>query len=111
MIVRVFRMRVKPGLNDAYEQFIQTEVLPRMLAAPGLVSVQVGRPLDDPPVEFLIVSVWDSLASLRAFAGHRWRDPIVFPGEAELVFESLVDHYELMEVPAGRPSEPETPPV
>lgn len=114
MIIRVFRTKVKPGAHLAYEALIREQVVPRMLGAPGLVSLHVGLPLDDPPEEFLLMSVWRDLAAMRAFIGVRWREAYVFPGEEHLVFHSVVDHYDGEELtsPArdallGRPTSPD----
>ncbi len=97
MIIRVFRSRVKPGMHEEYERLLRETVIPLMLQAPGLVKLHVGTPLDDPPQEFLLMSVWDNISSLRAFFGRRWRESVVVPGEAHLVAEAIVDHYEVLE--------------
>jgi hypothetical protein len=73
-----------------------------MLQAPGLVSLHVGCPLDDPPEEFLVMSVWQDLASMRAFIGPRWREAVVLPGEEHLVLHSIVDHYDGEQMTAAR---------
>ena len=104
MIIRVFRTKVRPGTHRQYEALIRQQVVPLMLEAPGLVTLHVGLPLDDPPDEFLLMSVWQDLAAMRAFIGSRWREPLVVPGEEHLVLHSIVDHYEGEELtgPASR---------
>jgi heme-degrading monooxygenase HmoA len=97
VIIRVYRARVKPGVHEAYERLLREEAVPRMLASPGLVSLHVGTPLEDPPQEFLLMSIWRDLAALRAFVGTRWRESLVLAGEAHLVAEAIVDHYEVAE--------------
>ena len=103
MIIRVFRTKVKPGTHKQYEALIRERVVPLMQQAPGLVSLHAGFPIDDPPDEFLLMSVWQDLASMRAFVGPRWRDALALPGEEHLVLHSIVDHYEGEELtgPAG----------
>jgi quinol monooxygenase YgiN len=101
MIIRVFRTRVKPGMHQDYERLIRAEAVPRMRAAPGLVALHVGYPLEDPPQEFLLMSIWEDMRSLRAFVGRHWREAVVLPGEAHLVAESIVDHYESMDDPTN----------
>lgn len=98
MIIRVFRSRVKPGLHEEYERLLRETAIPLMLAAPGLVKLHVGTPLDDPPREFLLMSIWQDIGSLRAFMGRRWRESVVVPGEAHLVDEAIVDHYEVLDL-------------
>src|SRR4029450_702233 len=92
VIIRVFRTKVQPGTHKQYEALIQERVVPLMLKARGLVSLHVGCPLDDPPEEFLVMSVWRDLASMRAFVGPRWREAVVMPGEEHLVLHSVVAH-------------------
>ncbi|MDP9366935.1 MAG: antibiotic biosynthesis monooxygenase [Chloroflexota bacterium] len=110
MIIRVFRSRVKPGMHEEYERLLRDTAIPLMLAAPGLVKLHVGTPLDDPPQEFLLMSVWKDIGSLRAFMGRRWRESVVVPGEAHLVAEAIVDHYEVLEMDDPMPV-PGTSPV
>ncbi len=100
VIIRVFRSRVKPGMHEEYERLLRDTAIPLMLAAPGLVKLHVGTPLDDPPQEFLLMSVWEDIGSLRAFFGRKWRESVVVPGEAHLVAEAIVDHYEVLEYSA-----------
>lgn len=97
MIVRVYRSRVQPGMHEAYDRWLKERAVPMIADAPGLVSLHVGAPLEDPPQEFLLMSIWRDLASLRAVFGHRWRDSFVLPGEEHLVAEAIVDHYECTE--------------
>ncbi len=97
MIIRVFRSRVKPGMHEEYERLLRDTAIPLILSAPGLVKLHVGTPLDDPPREFLLMSVWENIGSLRAFFGRKWRESVVVPGEAHLVAEAIVDHYEVLE--------------
>jgi heme-degrading monooxygenase HmoA len=94
VIIRVFRTKVKPGAHKQYEALIRERVVPLMLEAPGLISLHAGFPLDDPPEEFLLMSVWQDLASMKQFVGRRWREAVVLPGEEHLVLHSIVDHYE-----------------
>jgi heme-degrading monooxygenase HmoA len=101
VIIRVFRMRVKPGMHREYEALIREQVVPLMRGAPGLISLHVGAPLDDPPEEFLLMSIWRDLRSMQAFVGRRWREAFVLPGEEHLVAESIVDHYESLDDLAG----------
>ena len=111
MIIRVFRSRVKPGLHEEYERLLRETAIPLLLAAPGLVKLHVGTPLDDPPREFLLMSVWENISALRAFFGRKWRESVVVPGEAHLVAEAIVDHYEVLDPMDQAPSPGSDPAV
>jgi transposase/quinol monooxygenase YgiN len=94
MIVRVLRARLKPGKRAAYERLVREHAIPVMRAAPGLAVLHVGQPLPHRPDEFVFVSVWTDLDSLKAFAGDTWEQVLILPGEADLVEEMSVQHYD-----------------
>ena len=94
MILRVFRARLKPGARQAFEKLCDDVSIPLMRAHAGLVTLHVGRPLPDYPEEFVLVSVWKDLESLKAFAGDNWENPLITPGEAPLIQETTVQHYD-----------------
>jgi transposase len=94
MILRVFRARLKPGARQAFEKLCYDVSIPLLRAQPGLVTLHVGRPLPEYPDEFVLVSVWTDLESLKGFAGDTWDHPLILPGEAALVQETTVQHYD-----------------
>jgi transposase/heme-degrading monooxygenase HmoA len=94
MIMRVFRAKVKPGKLEAFERLCREKSLPHMRQAPGLVALHMGAPIGSRADEFVVVTVWRDLDALKAFAGERWREVVILPGEAELVEEVRVEHYD-----------------
>ena len=51
--------------------------------------------MDSASDEFVMVTVWDSLASLQAFAGADWNTSVIPEPERPLLAESSVQHYRL----------------
>ena len=47
--------------------------------------------------EFVVVTHWDSVAALEAFAGPRWQEAIIEPDEEHLLAEVICDHDETVE--------------
>jgi transposase/quinol monooxygenase YgiN len=94
MILRVFHARLKPGCFEAYEQLCRMTTFPMMRAAPGCLAVRLSTPTARRPDELMIVSVWTDLASLKAFVGERWQESLILPGEADLMDESRVQHFD-----------------
>ena len=94
MIVRVFRARLKPGMRAAYERFCSEKGIPVLRAAPGCLAVHLSGATPRHPDEGIIVSVWRDLASLRAFAGPHWNEGLILPGEADLLDEVAVQHFD-----------------
>jgi hypothetical protein len=104
MIVRMFRGRVRPGLQEEYLRLLQDEAMPMFRAHPGLEDVRIAIPLGPGDDEFVVTTVWHDLPSLRSFAGERWFEPRMTPVEAELLRARSVWHYRTA------PTEPPVPP-
>lgn len=94
MILRVFRARLKPGTREAFEKLCYDVSIPLVRVQPGLITLHVGKPLPDQPNEFVLVSVWNDIEAVKQFAGDTWDHPLIMPGEAALVQEATVQHYD-----------------
>jgi quinol monooxygenase YgiN len=95
-IVRVFRARAKPGMVDALEQRAREEVIPEVAAAAGLVAYHAGRPHGDSR-DFVMVTVWEDLDAVRAFAGDDYTRAVLYGDTPELIEEMSLEHYEVVE--------------
>jgi hypothetical protein len=56
-----------------------------------------GRSVWSDQPEFVVVTHWDSVRALEAFAGPRWQDAVIEPEEEQLLAEVFCDHYETVE--------------
>jgi len=101
MIVRMWRGQAKAANADAYERFVTTKVfaeLPAILGHRGAYLLR--RPISTESgdeVEFVAVTLWESLAAIRGFAGETIDRAVVEP-EARAVlsnFDDFVRHFEL----------------
>jgi hypothetical protein len=77
MIVRVFRPTIHPGKEPEFEAFLRDTAIPLVLQQAGLVAQHVGRPRDPSSTEYLYVTVWEDVESIRAFAGERWQEAVI----------------------------------
>lgn len=104
MIVRVFRARVHSGKASAFESLVRSLSIPLVRGQKGLVAFYSGRPAGASADEFVMVTVWRDLASLKAFAGDAWESAVIPEGERPLLRETFVHHYEVIDsaVLAGR---------
>jgi len=75
------------------ERFLSVSV-PFVRAAPGLVSVTVGRPTRWAPEEYVMISVWRTEADVATFAGENWSKAAIPHGMEKYVSECWVHHYE-----------------
>jgi heme-degrading monooxygenase HmoA len=101
MIVRMWRGQAKAANADAYERFVTTKVFAELPAIPGHRGAYLlRRPISTESgneVEFVAVTLWESLAAIRGFAGETIDRAVVEP-EARAVlsnFDDFVRHFEL----------------
>jgi transposase/quinol monooxygenase YgiN len=94
MVIRVFSARMKPGGRAAYIRLSQEITIPMMREQPGFVKAKIGAPREDRPNDFVFVSIWKDLDSVRVFVGERWQEALIVPGEADLVEEVAVQHFD-----------------
>ena len=65
-----------------------------MRAQPGFLTYWMGAPRDDRPDDLAFVSVWRDVESIKGFAGERWQEGSIAPGEADLLVEAGVQHFD-----------------
>ena len=102
MIIRVFRPTIHPGKEAEFEAFLRETAVPLVSQQSGLVAQHVGRPRDPSSSEYLYVTIWDDVESIRAFAGERWQEAVITPDEAHLLKDTWIGHYEAFETPEAR---------
>jgi heme-degrading monooxygenase HmoA len=62
-----------------------------------LIAQHVGRPRDASSTEYLYVTVWEDVESIRAFAGERWQEAVITPDEEHLLKDTWIGHYEVVQ--------------
>ncbi len=85
---------------DAYQAYLEQELYPRLrqeLGALGYRGFQLLRRDDGPEVAFVTLTWFDSLESVRAFAGDEYETPVISDKAAGLLrrHDELALHYEL----------------
>ncbi len=90
---------VVPAAKEAgYRAFLKREVLPEVRATPGNRGVVVLRRQEGEHVRFLVISHWDSLDAIRAFAGDDVERAHYRPAALEFLVdpEPFATHYEML---------------
>lgn len=95
MIIRVFRARVREGSEADFQEKVNLLSIPLVKGQKGMIEYYAGRSMGSPSNEFLMVTVWEDLASLKAFAGADWNRVVVPEEELPLLEGTSVDHYEI----------------
>jgi heme-degrading monooxygenase HmoA len=99
MVIRVFRPTIHPGKEAEFEAFLRDTAVPLVSRQSGLVAQHVGRPRGPSSTEYVSVTVWEDVESIRAFAGERWQEAVITPDEADLLKETWIGHYEALQAP------------
>jgi hypothetical protein len=97
MIARHWRGWTEIHNADAYESFLKARVLPELKRITGYRGGYILRSDGAEEVEFVVVNLFDSIESVRRFAGDDYATP-VFEPEARLLLsriEPIARHYEV----------------
>src|SRR5512135_1734892 len=99
MISRVWHGWTTRDNADAYESLLKREVFVgiRARSIPGFQRIQLFRRDLDAEVEFVTVMWFDSLESVRIFAGEDYEAAVVPPAARALLshFDARSQHYEI----------------
>ncbi|HEY6700281.1 MAG TPA: antibiotic biosynthesis monooxygenase [Pseudolabrys sp.] len=101
MIVRIWYGYTTPDNADAYEALLKNEIFPGILARniAGFRRIELLRGALGDEVEFATVMWFDSLESVKAFAGADYETAVVPPKARAVLkrFDGRSRHYEVRE--------------
>jgi heme-degrading monooxygenase HmoA len=102
VIARIWRGRTPAGKADAYHRYLEATGLKDYRDTEGNRGVYVFRRIQGDTAEFLLVSLWDSLEAVKAFAGQDHERAVYYPEDDDYLLERepTVSHYEVLEAPA-----------
>jgi antibiotic biosynthesis monooxygenase (ABM) superfamily enzyme len=103
MILRYWRGWTTPENADAYQRIVSTEVLPSIAArnVDGYLGAYLARRELGDEVEFATIMKFDSIESVRAFAGEDYETAYVPPRAREVLsrFDERSAHFETVLTP------------
>jgi len=101
MIARTWHGAVPIEKADSYHAYLLQTGVPDYQKTPGNRGVYVFRRTDDNTAHFLLVTLWDNIDAIRAFAGNDVERARYYPEDEEylLELEPTVTHYEVMVSP------------
>ena len=99
MIIREWRGVARRSQADAYPKHFRERVISELRQVPGFVGAQLARCDLDGRLEFLVLTQWQSMETIRAFAGMEVDKAVVEPGAAAglVEFDERVRYYEVVE--------------
>src|SRR5690242_2255482 len=97
MIARIWRGITLAERADAYIAHLDETLLKDVAATPGNRGVTVLRRLQGEHSGIVLISLWDSMDAVRAFAGENPERSVYYPEDENylLEMEPLVRHYEV----------------
>ena len=98
MIARTWHGRVPADKADAYYALLVRTGLADYAATPGNRGVHVLRRTEGPITHFLLLTFWESLEAIQAFAGSEYERARYYPEDDEYLLERepFVTHYEVL---------------
>jgi heme-degrading monooxygenase HmoA len=104
MIARVWRGWTEHGNAAAYEQVFSKVVLPELEAVAGLSDAYLLRRRSADEVEFVALTIFESLSAVRDFAGKNYETAVISTEAKQVLkrFEERAAHYEIVIAKTGR---------
>ncbi|HEU5186080.1 MAG TPA: hypothetical protein VFU01_16020 [Gemmatimonadaceae bacterium] len=101
MIARTWHGRVPREKGDAYETFLHRTGLTDITATPGNRGVLLLRRTEGGETHFLLTSIWESVESIKRFAGEDYERARYYDEDPDflLELEPFVTHYDVLVAP------------
>ena len=98
MIARIWTGATRTADADAYEEYMREEALPGYANVAGNRAVlMLRRARDDDRTEFTMVTLWEGLENVVAFAGPDPEQAVFYPRDERFLVERdlTVRHYDV----------------
>jgi heme-degrading monooxygenase HmoA len=101
MIARFWHGVTNESRADEYLDYLRETGIADFKVCEGYRGVFVMRRVEDDRAHFLLMSLWDSLDSVKRFAGDNVEQARYYPADRDylLELEPHVQHYEVVEDP------------
>ena len=98
-ITRIWHGTTKADHADEYLKFVEDTGLKDYKTVKGNLSVRLLRRIEGDICHFLTVTEWESIESIKGFAGEEYQLAKYYPGDEKylLALEKHVVHYETFE--------------
>jgi heme-degrading monooxygenase HmoA len=98
VIARLWHGWTSPENADAYEEFLRTKMFPSIHRVKGYLGADLLRRVDGEEIAFVTITRFESLESVRAFAGEDYEQAVVEPEARALLsrFDDRSEHYEIV---------------
>jgi len=101
MILRMWSARSTTEKAEEYVRFVTTKIFPPLREIKGHRGAYLLRRSAPESVEFVVLTLWDSMEAIREFAGADTDKAVVEPPARAVLtsFDQLVKHFEVVHSP------------
>ena len=98
MIARVWKAQAAPGRVHEYAAYLKSTVVPELTAIAGYQGVSLLQRDCNGGVEVTVITRWESLKAIRAFAGEAIETAVVHDRAASMLidFDRGVEHHQVI---------------
>lgn len=100
MIIRIWKGKTTLENSSKYEQLLKEVVFPRIKAKnlDGYNGIQLLKDQKENCVDFITIMAFESLVSVKAFAGEEYEKSYVIDEAKQLLesYDKTAEHYELL---------------
>ncbi len=98
MIMRIWKGSTRRSDSDSYYNYLQETGVKECRETKGNHGVYVLRRNVDDHSEFLFLSVWDSVESIKGFAGSDYEKAVFYPEDEKYLvdYDKHVEHFEVL---------------
>lgn len=99
MVARIWKGAVGRADGDSYADYMRRTGVREYAETPGNQGVWMLRRDAGERTEFLMVTLWDSLEAVKAFAGEDYETAVFYPEDDRYLIarDELATHYEVAE--------------
>ncbi|MGH9642111.1 MAG: antibiotic biosynthesis monooxygenase [Terriglobales bacterium] len=101
MIARMWHGWTRPENADAYENLLRDEMFPSIRQIAGARGAYLLRRSGKEEVEFVTITLFDSMDAVRRFAGENYETAVLHPKAHALLsrYDAKSEHYEVSITP------------
>jgi heme-degrading monooxygenase HmoA len=97
MIARIWKARATPERVREYADYLTSTIVPELTAIRGYQGVTLLQRDQNGAVEVTVITWWESLEVIRAFAGEAIETAVVHDSAARMLidFDRSVEHHQV----------------
>jgi heme-degrading monooxygenase HmoA len=98
VIARIWKARATPARVHEYAAYLKSTVVPELIAIGGYLGVSLLQRDQNGAVEVTVITWWESLEAIRAFAGEAVETAVVHDRAARMLidFDRSVEHHQVI---------------